>query len=147
MSETRKLSGSLTRWLPVVLRVVAVTVTVWPAIRKFTQYSYRVQEFTSYGVPFPELAVPVSGAVELFAVVSLAGGIAGRLGAGSLLVTMVVAVATAGPSPFSGIVLVASAGILALGTGPYSYWDPSLGDLLDATAATLPGRARWSGDS
>ena len=146
MSETRQLSGSITRWLPVVLRVVAVTVTVWPAIRKFTQYSYRVQEFASYGVPFPELAVPVSGAVELFAVVSLAGGIAGRLGAGSLLVTMVVAVATAGPSLFSGLVLVASGGILVFGTGPYSYWDPSLGELLNAMRPGFSGHAQRSGE-
>ena len=147
MSETRQLSEGITRWLPVVLRVVAVTVTVWPAIRKFTQYMYRVQEFASYGVPFPELAVPVSGAVELFAVVSLAGGIAGRLGAFSLLVTMVVAVATAGTSLFSGLMLVASAGILVLGTGPYSYWDPSLAELLNATTTSLSGPAQWSGDS
>lgn len=146
MSETRQLSDSIARWLPVVLRVIAVTVTVWPAVRKFTQYSYRVQEFASYGVPFPELAVPVSGAVELFAVVSLAGGIAGRLGAGSLLVTMVVAVATAGPSLFSGLMLVASAGILVLGTGPYSYWDPSLGELLNATTAGFSGHAQRSGE-
>lgn len=147
MSDTRPVADSITKWLPIVLRGVAVTVTVYPAIRKFTQYSYRVQEFASYGVPFPELAVPVSGAVELFAVVSIAGGIAGRLGAGSLLVTMVVAVATAGPNLFNGLLLVAAAGILVLGTGPYSYWDPSFGELLDATAASLSGRARWSGES
>jgi uncharacterized membrane protein YphA (DoxX/SURF4 family) len=147
MSKTRQLADSITRWLPVVLRVVAVTVTVWPAIRKFTQYSYQVQEFASYGVPFPEIAVPVSGAVELFAVISLAGGIAGRLGAGSLLATMVVAIATAGPSLFSGLMLVASAGIFVFGTGPYSYWDPSLGELLNATTTSLSEPAQWSGDS
>ena len=60
---------------------------------------------------------------------------------------MVVAVVTAGPSLFSALVVVASAGILVIGTGPYSYWDPPLGNLLKTTTAGLPGQARWSDDS
>jgi uncharacterized membrane protein YphA (DoxX/SURF4 family) len=138
-------SHGIARWLPVVLRVIAVTVTLYPAVRKFLEYSYRVQRFASYGIPFPELAVPLSGVVELLAIGSLTIGVAGRLGAGTLVVTMVVAIASAGPNPFSVLVLAASAGIIVTGTGPYSYWDPTLSDLLGVVTTTLSGGPQWSG--
>lgn len=119
------------RFLPVLLRVFAVTVTVYPAVRKFFQYSNRVSEFGGYGIPWPEVAVVLAGVVEVFAVVSLAFGIAGRLGAVTLAGTMAVAIVFAGPNPFSTVVLVASLGLCVLGTGPYSMWDPTFGDLAD----------------
>ena len=59
----------LARWLPVLLRVLVVTVTAYPALRKFLEYSYRVEQFRAYGMPWPELAVPVTGVVELVAIV------------------------------------------------------------------------------
>jgi len=114
------------------LRVVAVTVTAYPAFRKFLEYSYRVGEFESYGMPFPELAVPVTGLIELVAMVSIGLGIAGRLGGSALAAGMVVAIVAAGPNPASVLVLLASVGIAALGTGPYSRWDPTFGELLEA---------------
>lgn len=116
-------------WLPVSLRAIAVLVTAYPAVRKFTQYGYRVEEFAAYGIPWPELAVPVTGAIELVAIALLTVGIAGRLGAGMLAAGMLVVAATAGSNPFSILVLVASAGVLILGTGPYSYWDPTIAEL------------------
>ena len=116
-------------WLPVVLRAIAVLVTAYPAVRKFTQYGSRVEAFAAYGIPWPELAVPVTGAIELVAIALLTVGIAGRLGAAMLVAGMLVVAATAGSNPFSLVVLVASAGVLVLGTGPYSYWDPTITDL------------------
>jgi putative oxidoreductase len=116
-------------WLPVALRAIAVLVTAYPAVRKFTQYGYRVEEFAAYGIPWPELAVPVTGAIELVAIALLTVGIAGRLGAGMLTAGMFVVAATAGSNPFSIVVLVASIGVLILGTGPYSYWDPTIAEL------------------
>jgi hypothetical protein len=44
---------------------------------------------------------------------------------------MLVVGVTAGSNPFSIVVLVASAGILAFGTGPYSYWDPTIPELIN----------------
>lgn len=137
MSDTRSSTRQVGRWLPVVLRIVAVTITLYPALRKFLEYSSRVQQFRAYGMPWPELAVPLSGVVELLAIVSIAAGIAGRLGAGSLLGTMLVAIVAAGPNPFSVTVLVASAGITLLGTGPYSYWDPTPSELRGILASTV----------
>lgn len=120
------------------LRVVAVLLTSYPAVRKFVDYSARVDAFEGYGLPVPELAVPFTGVVELVALVLIGFGIAGRLGAVGLVIGMVVAIVAAGPNPFSVLVLVASAGIAVLGTGPYSYWDPTFEELL----GRLPGTER-----
>lgn len=133
-----------TRRLPIVLRTLAVTITVVPAVAKFLAYSSQVDAFASYGVPWPAVAVPLVGVVELLAVVSLSFGIAGRLGAGALVVTMLVAVVAAGPSPFNVVVLLASVGVCLLGTGPYSCWNASVTDLsgLPARAAGIQGGPR-----
>lgn len=141
MSSNRPLSGLLGRWLPVVLRVIAVTLTAYPAVRKFTEYSARVEAFTGYGIPWPELAVPLTGVVELVAIVLIAVGLAGRLGAGMLAVGMLVVAVTAGPNPFSVAVLAASAGLLVFGTGPYSYWDPTVPDLIERSVRRGASRA------
>ena len=132
----------LARWLPVLLRVLVVTVTAYPALRKFLEYSYRVEQFRAYGMPWPELAVPVTGVVELVAIVLIAAGVAGRLGAASLVAVMVVAIVAAGPTPASVLVLVASAALVGLGTGPYSHWDPSLPELVGRLTASGGDRDR-----
>lgn len=133
MSANHSHTGWVTRWLPLVLRVLAVAIAAYPAVQKFLAYSSQVSQFAAWGVPWPAVAVPLSGIAELVAVVSLAFGIAGRLGAATLGFTMVVAIAAAGPNPFNVVVLLASVGICALGTGPYSYWTPSISDLPELT--------------
>jgi uncharacterized membrane protein YphA (DoxX/SURF4 family) len=141
MSSLRAVAREPGQLVRLLFRVVAVTVTIYPAFRKFFEYSYRVGEFESYGMPFPELAVPVTGVIEIVAMVSIALGIAGRLGGSALAAGMVVAIVAAGPNPASVLVLLASAGIAALGTGPYSYWDPTFGELVETvtTDDRLPG--------
>lgn len=114
----------------VLLRMVVVVVTVYPALRAFTEYTHRVATFNSYGMPWPEAVVPVTGVVEFVAIVAVGLGIAGRLGAGALVVGMLVAIFAADPNPFNVLVLIASVGLAVLGTGPYSYWDPTLRRLL-----------------
>jgi len=136
MTASNAIAGRGKQYLAVFLRAIAVTITLYPALRKFLEYSYRVGKFESYGIPWPEFAVPVTGVVELVAVLAIGLGIAGRLGAGALVVGMIVAIVTAGPNPFSVLVLVASTGIVPLGTGPYSYWDPTVRDLFGKIAST-----------
>ena len=116
--------------LPIIFRVLVVTVTVYPSVRKFLEYSYRVKQFAAYGIPWPEVTVPLTGLIELVATALIAVGIAGRLGAVLLIVGMIVVGVTAGSNPFSIAVLVSSTGIVALGTGPYSYWDPTITELV-----------------
>lgn len=47
---------------------------------------------------------------------------------------MVVALVTAGPNVFIGLVLASSSIVAIRGTGPYSYWDPPLAELADLVA-------------
>jgi uncharacterized membrane protein YphA (DoxX/SURF4 family) len=128
--KLRRFLPEIRRFPPVIFRVLAVTITLYPAIRKFSEYSYRVSQFEAYGIPLPGLAVPVTGVVELVAIVSIGVGVAGRIGGIALALGMIVAIVAAGPNPFSVLVLLASLGVVLLGTGPYSYWGPSVGGLL-----------------
>lgn len=141
VSSRRALTAAVTRWVPAFLRAIAVSVTAYPAVRKFLRYSARVEQFAKYGLPWPAIAVPLTGSIELVAIVSLAFGIAGRLGAAALVAGMLVAIGTAGPNPASVLVLGASSGILLLGTGLYSYWDPTPSEFLDGLKDKPVGRA------
>lgn len=119
------------RGLTLLFRAVAVLIVFVPAVGKFYQYSHWVAQFESWGLPWPEVAVVASGAVQLAAILLLALGVAGRVGAGSLVVVMTVAIATAGLNVTNAAVLVSSLGIVLLGTGPYSYWDPTASELFE----------------
>lgn len=129
MTRAQSVSATVGRWLPAVSRAVAVSLTAYPAARKFLQYADRVEQFTAWGFPLPEAAVLFSGVVEVVAIVSLAFGIAGRFGAFTLGATMVVALLTAGPNVFIGLVLASCVVVIVFGTGPYSYWDPTVAEL------------------
>ncbi|WP_327053587.1 DoxX family protein [Halomicrococcus gelatinilyticus] len=113
-----------TRFLPLVLRAVVAIVVATPATGKFLDYRGQVDFFASLGLPAPELTVVLVGAVEVAALVMLVLGFAGRVAAAALAVVMVVAIATAGVNPLNVVVLLGSLGIVALGTGPYSLWQP-----------------------
>ncbi|MFC7325919.1 DoxX family protein [Halorubrum rutilum] len=138
MRSVNALDKRFRRLLPVILRVLAVTITLYPAVRKFSEYSYRVTQFEAYGIPLPGLAVLVTGVVEFVAIVLIGFGVGGRIGGSALAFGMIVAIVAAGPNPFSVLVLFASLGIVLLGTGPYSYWDPTVGELLAGLTTGLP---------
>jgi len=65
-----------------------------------------------YGIPWPEVAVPLTGVIELFAIALIAVGLAGRLGAAMLVVGMIVVAVTAGSNPFSIVVFAHALGFL-----------------------------------
>ncbi|WP_458187305.1 DoxX family protein [Haladaptatus sp. NG-WS-4] len=116
--------AQLRRWLPLVLRALVVVIVAIPAITKFADYAGQVDFFTSLGIPAPGVMVLVVGVVEVASVVMLALGVAGRVAALALTVVMLVAIVTDGANPLNVTVLLASLGILSLGTGPYSLWQP-----------------------
>ncbi|WP_084157064.1 aldo/keto reductase [Haladaptatus cibarius] len=114
----------LTRWLPLVLRVLIVLLVALPAAGKFLDYAGQVEFFTSLGIPAPQLMVLVVGTIEATSAVMLLLGIAGRVAALALVSIMLVAIVTAGANPLNLTILLASIGILsrnrpvlALGTG------------------------------
>ena len=116
--------NDVTKWLPVLARIVVVAAVAGPMSEKFLNYPGQVAFFTRLGIPQPGIMVIVSGLVELAAMIMLALGVAGRLAALMLLGNMGVAILTAGVNALSAIVIAGSALIALLGTGPYSLWQP-----------------------
>ena len=115
------------RWLPLVFRFLVVWQLAWPALSKFVTYGSRVEHFRhDYGIPFPEGMVPVVGTFEMAMVIAALFGLAGRLAAVRMLIIMPVAMATGGINAGNVMVLVGIVGILLLGTGPLSLWEPKV---------------------
>ena len=113
------------RWLPLVFRFLVVWQLAWPALSKFVIYGSRVEHFRhDYGIPLPGVMVPVVGTFEMAMVVAALFGLAGRLAAVPMLVIMPVAMATGGINEGNIMVLIGSVGILLVGTGPLSLWEP-----------------------
>ncbi len=111
-------------WLPLVARAAALIGVAGPMSQKFLDYSGQVAFFTSLGIPQPGVMVIISGLVELAALLMIGLGVAGRLGALMLLGNMTVAVIAGGLNPLSGLVILGCLGVLLLGTGRYSLWQP-----------------------
>jgi putative oxidoreductase len=79
-----------------VVRVVTGVFFISVSISKFTEHSKEVADFDRYGVPIPEVAVYVAGAVELIGGIALALGLLTRLAALFLAGDMIGAISTAG---------------------------------------------------
>ncbi len=110
-----------------VFRFLVVWQLAWPALSKFVIYGSRVEHFRhDYGIPFPEVMVPVVGTFEMAMVIAALFGLAGRLAAVPMLLIMPVAMATDGINAGNVVVLVGVVGILLLGTGPLSLWEPEV---------------------
>lgn len=135
-AQSRTLRSPKT-WVPILARLIAVVIVSVPATAKFLQYPEMVARFDAWGLPWPEVTVVLAGTVQVIAIVSLVSGVAGRVGAGALAVVMVVAVTTAGADPMNLAVLFAATIILLVGTGPYSYWDPSVAELVSLGRSVL----------
>ena len=115
----------LWRWVPSVFRALVLWQLTWPALSKFVLYGSRVEHFRhDYGVPFPEVMVPVVGTFEAAMVIASLFGIAGRFAAVPMMAIMPVEMAAGGVNEGNVMVLIGSVGILLWGTGPLSVWDP-----------------------
>ncbi|MFO7322296.1 MAG: DoxX family protein [Chloroflexota bacterium] len=115
----------LTRWLPVILRAIAVVIIFPQMLNKFTNPELIAGYFQQLNIPAPEIMVYVVGIIELVAVISYALGAAGRWVAIIVIIEMVVAMLTAGPNQNNIIVFLCSVGIALLGTGALSLWKPA----------------------
>ena len=96
-------------WFACAVRVVAGIAFVPIGIAKFTEHMKEAADFESYGVPLPDIAVWVSGTIEVVGGVLLVMGLLTRLAAAALAVNLVVAISTAG---------VMEGGTFHLGVGP-----------------------------
>jgi len=111
-------------WLPVVLRGLVAFILLAPAIGKFVFYSERAANFAEFGIPAPEITVLLVGGLQILAIISLGAGVAGRLGALSMIPVMLTAMWVDAVNVPNVIVLTGSVGIILLGTGNYSLWEP-----------------------
>lgn len=115
------MNQKLKSWVPVPLRALLGLILGVAGLDKFVRYSQEVTAFTSYGIPTPELMVPIVGIIELVAAILIAFGIAGRVGAVITVPVMITAIATAGVAGTNVFVLLGAIAILLLGTGRYSF--------------------------
>lgn len=83
-------------WLPTAVRVVTGLFFVSTGIGKFADHAKEVADFRGFEVPWPEVAVPVVGTVELFGGLLLVVGLLTRPAAFVLASNMIGAFATAG---------------------------------------------------
>ncbi|MEY7848727.1 DoxX family protein [Natrarchaeobius sp. A-rgal3] len=113
-----------TDWVPVVLRGLVALLLAPAAVLKFVDYSGQAALFAEYGIPAPETTVLLIGAIQLPLAILIALGIAGRLGALLVIPIMVTAMLTAGVEATNVVVLLGCIGIVLLGTGNYSLWEP-----------------------
>jgi putative oxidoreductase len=91
------------------VRVIAGAALVVIGSGKFVDHMQEAVDFRGYGIPLPDLAVWVSGTVEVVGGVMLVLGLATRLAAALIAVNLVVAISTAG---------VMEGGTFHLGVGP-----------------------------
>jgi putative oxidoreductase len=83
-------------WLPTVVRVVTGLFFVSTGIGKFADHAKEVADFRGFEVPWPEVAVPVVGTVELVGGLLLVVGLLTRPAALVLACNMIGALGTAG---------------------------------------------------
>lgn len=94
-SRTTRLAGPWS-WVPTIVRVVTGAFFVSTSTGKFFDYSKEVDDFRGFDVPWPDVAVPVVGVVELVGGLLLIIGLLMRPAALALAGDMVGALATAG---------------------------------------------------
>ena len=90
-----RLHGSAA-WLSTVVRVLSGLFFMSAGIGKFADHAKEVSDFRGFEVPWPEVAVPVVGTVELVAGLLLVVGLLTRPAALVLALNMIGALATAG---------------------------------------------------
>jgi putative oxidoreductase len=83
-------------WIPAVLRVLSGLFLVSTGIGKFTDHAKEVADFRGYEVPWPEVAVPAVGVIEVVGGALLVIGLLVRPAAFVLACNMIGALATAG---------------------------------------------------
>jgi putative oxidoreductase len=94
LRRTRLRGGAA--WVPTVVRIVTGLFFVSTGLGKFLDYSKEVDDFRGFEVPWPEVAVPLVGLVEVVGGLLLVIGLLTRPAAFVLACNMVGALATAG---------------------------------------------------
>lgn len=86
---------SLARFAPLALRIVFGIIFILHGAMKFAQMSGTIHFFGGIGIPFPMVAGPVIGLLEIVGGIALILGIGSRIFALLLAIDMIVAILTA----------------------------------------------------
>lgn len=141
LEARQKISLVLAHWLPALLRVGVVGVTlvglILPALESKSDW---VELFAWPGLPFPGFTTSVIGLAAVIATPMLALGAAGRLAALGLLTAASANILGGGLYLHNGFLLVSTVLLMLLGSGAFSLWRPE-----DAILVRRAGEKRRPG--
>jgi CDP-diacylglycerol--glycerol-3-phosphate 3-phosphatidyltransferase len=120
----RKVAVAIAGWLPVLLRIGAVALAAWFVLFPLWSVPDRVELLAWPGVPFPRLTAMTLSLVALVATPMLALGAAGRLAAFGLLIVASANILASGLYVYNGLLLLSSVALMLLGSGYFSCWRP-----------------------
>ena len=80
---------------PLLARIVTGWVFLWSGWGKLNNLPQMIDNFVSWGIPFPHILTPFVSGVEFFGGIFLLLGLFTRISAGALAVTMIVAIKSA----------------------------------------------------
>ncbi|MDR3418617.1 MAG: DoxX family protein [Nevskia sp.] len=80
---------------PLLARITVGWVFLWSGWGKLNNLPQIVENFVSWGIPFPHILTPFVSGVEFFGGLFLLAGLLTRISAGALAVTMMVAIRSA----------------------------------------------------
>lgn len=117
--------NTLIQRLPYIFSIFAAGIYFGPATDKlFFNNATQVGMFTQLGFSSPETTVLLVGLFELAAIISFLLGIAGRWVAIAVIIEMLFAMSYFRVVPNNTAVLICAVGVLLLGTGAHSLWQP-----------------------
>jgi len=93
---TSRVDGTVARVLVLALRLAAGLFLIGVGIGKFADRASEVADFRHYGVPLPDVAVPLAGVIEVVGGVCVVLGLLIRPAAAIVAVNLLVALLTAG---------------------------------------------------
>jgi CDP-diacylglycerol--glycerol-3-phosphate 3-phosphatidyltransferase len=117
-------SSTLSRWLPVLLRLLIAAFATGPLSQRFIHYDLQATFYAERGLPAAETSMILLGLLEALALVLLLLGAGGRVAAVLALLLLGVNQPFAGPTFGQIVLIVAYASILFMGTGAFSLWTP-----------------------
>ena len=91
-----RVDGTVARLLVLAVRLAAGLFLIGVGIGKFADRASEVADFRHYGVPLPDVAVPVAGVIEVVGGVCVVLGLLIRPAAAIVAVNLLVALLTAG---------------------------------------------------
>ena len=114
----------LTDWIPLSLRGLLVGGLLQAGLWGGPASPDRIAELAAMDIPSPELVVSVFWLIEAVGLVLILFGVAGRAASLVLLFPQGLTILAAGLTPVRAMALAAMIGILYLGTGIASLWQP-----------------------